>query len=171
MTEREREARRLRLFLARLECERETAEQVYGRVREAAGRVQGPAPDPVSVAAVALYLQNLYTALESLLQRIAAELDGAVPTGEGWHRELLGQMALEIADVRPRVVDAGLRSDLDLLRRFRHIVRYAYALEYDWDEMQSALAAADRAMEALPNALSQLEATVRAAIAECERPE
>ena len=59
MTEREREARRLRLLLARLERDRESAFAVYERVGLAAGRARGSGPDPVATAAVALYLQNL----------------------------------------------------------------------------------------------------------------
>lgn len=169
MTERQREARRLRLFLARLERDRETAASVQARLDFAAERAQSSSPDPVAVAAVALHLQNLYTALEALLRRVAAELDGTVPAGDDWHRELLGQMTLDIADVRPRLLDSKLHADLDLLRRFRHVVRHAYAEEYDWNEMQPVLVAAKRCMESFPAAISRLEETISAVIEECER--
>ena len=78
-------------------------------------------------------------------------------------------MTLEIEGVRPRLLDDGLHTDLGLLRRFRHVVRHAYAADYDWDEMQEALAAAERVMESLPDALARLERTLRAAVEECER--
>lgn len=168
MTEREREARRLRLFLARLEQDRSAAEAVHRRLAVAVERVGASGADVVNVAAVALYLQNLYTAIESLLRRVALELDGSVPGGDDWDRELLGQMTLEIAGVRPRMVGDRLLADLDQLRRFRHLVRYAYATEYDWDEMQAAVQAADRGIAELPSALAPLERTIRAAIQECE---
>lgn len=171
MTERQREARRLRLFLARLERDRETAAAVHARLHVAAERAQGSSPDPVAVAAVALHLQNLYTALEALLRRVAAELDGTVPAGDDWHRELLGQMTLDITDVRPRLLDSRLHADLDLLRRFRHVVRHAYAEEYDWNEMQPVLVAAERCMELFPAAINRLEETISAVIEECERGE
>lgn len=171
MTEREREARRLRLLLARLRRDRETVQVVYDRVRLAADRVRESSADPVTVAAVALYLQNLYSALEELLRRIAAELDGWVPAGEDWHRELLGQMTLEIEAVRPRLLDDALHEDFDLLRRFRHVVRHAYAADYDWGEMQEVLNAAERVVECLPDAIGPLERTIRAAVEECEREE
>lgn len=168
MTERQREARRLRLLLARLERDLESARNVYERLDRAAERVRTSGADPVTVAAVALYLQNLYTAFEEVLRRVAAELDGAVPKGEDWHRDLLEQMTLEIADVRPQLIDDPLHDDLDLLRRFRHVVRHAYAVEYDWGEMQTVLEAAERAARMLPGAVATLEESVRAAIDECE---
>lgn len=169
MTEREREARRLRLFLARLERDRKSVAEVHERLRRAEERARTSGPDLVSVAGVALYLQNLYTALEELLRRVAVELDGSAPVGDDWHRELLEQMTLEVDEVRPRLLDDRLRADLDLLRRFRHLVRHAYAAEYDWDEMQSPLATAHRVVKALPEAIAELERTVQAAILECER--
>ena len=100
---------------------------------------------------------------------MALELDGSLPIGDDWHRELLGQMSLEIAGVRPRVIVEPIHADLDLLRRFRHIVRHAYAVEYDWGEMQAAIEAADRVMTALGTVVAPIEETIRAAIEECER--
>lgn len=169
MTEREREARSLRLFLARLQRDRKAAASVHARLRAAADRIEASGPDPITVAAAALYLQNLYTALEAVLGRIGTELDGSVPAGDDWHRELLGQMTLEISDIRPKVLDPQLHADLDLLRRFRHVVRHAYADDYDWNEMKPVLTAADRSMQAFPNAIARVEQTILAIIEECER--
>jgi len=168
MTERERQARHLRLFLAGLRQDGEAAEAVHGRLVLAVQSARASGPDVVHVAAVALFLQNLYTALEALFRRVAVDLDGSEPGGDDWHRELLGQMALEISDVRPRLLGGELQADLDQLRRFRHLVRHPYATEYDWDEMEGVIAAADRAMKALPAALVPLEETIRAAIRACE---
>jgi HepT-like protein len=168
MTEREREARHLRLFLARLGQDREAAEAVHGRLAIAVRSARTSGPDVVNVAAVALFLQNLYTAVEGLFRRVAVDLDGSEPGGDNWHRELLGQMALEIGDVRPRLIGGEFRADLDQLRRFRHLVRHAYATEYDWEEMEAVIEAADRAVQALPAALVPLQETIRAAIRECE---
>lgn len=169
MTEREREARRLRLLRQRLGSDRETTHTVHQRVTLATERTRGSGPDPVTVGAVALYLQNLYTSIEEILRRVADDLDGSVPSGDDWHRELLGQMALELPEVRPRLLSPPLRDDLDVLRRFRHLVRHAYAADFDWEEMQSAIEAADRAMAALPPALDELDVTLEAAIRELER--
>lgn len=168
MTEREREARRLRLFLARIARDQDAAAAVLDRLRMAAERVRASVADPVTVGAAALYLQNFYTAVEELLRRVALELDGGIAAGDDWHRELLGQMSLPVEAVRPRVIDDSLRADLDLLRRFRHVVRHAYAADFDWDEMQPVIAAAERVMSDLPAAFGRVEEMVHAVIRECE---
>lgn len=55
--------------------------------------------------------------------------------------------------IRPALLDEPLRADLDLLRRFRHRVRHAYAEEYDWSEMQDTVAAARRVAGSFPAAV------------------
>jgi hypothetical protein len=83
----------------------------------AAERVADHGEDVVTVGAAALYLQNLYTAIEESLKRIAFELDGSVPSGQEWRRELLRQLRLELPGTRPALIDDQLFADLDLLRR------------------------------------------------------
>ena len=156
MNVREGDARRLRTLIARLDRDWEIIEAVDQRVQEALERVRREGSDTVTVGAVALYLSNLYTAIEDLLSRIASELDGWRPTGENWHRELIEGMRVEVEGVRPRIVEDALGFDLDRLRRFRDRVRHAYAEEYDWDEMQGVLVARDRCLERFPEALASL---------------
>ncbi len=81
--------------------------------------------------AIALNLQSFYTGVERILEAIAREIDGALPSGEGWHRQLLEQMCLDLPEVRPPVISESTRTRLDEFRRFRHVVRsiYAYRLE------------------------------------------
>lgn len=89
---------------------------------------------PVSAeraAALALSLDRTYTALESILERIARTLEGGVPTGADWHRELLRNALLEIETVRPPILSEGSFAAVDELRRFRHFLRHAYAVTLD----------------------------------------
>lgn len=96
---------------------------------------------------------------------MATDVDGDLPSGSEWHRELLEQMDLEVPGVRPRLLDDATLSDLDLLRRFRHRVRHAYADPLDWVEMEPVVDAAHRATESgLPRAIERLETPLRAAI-------
>lgn len=83
------------------------------------------------VEAIALSLHSFYTGAERIFQRVARHIDYSEPTGENWHRQLLEQMSLEIPEVRPPLISVSLRTNLDELRRFRHVVRsvYAYKLE------------------------------------------
>ncbi|MQA92443.1 MAG: hypothetical protein GEU90_19820 [Gemmatimonas sp.] len=124
----------------------------------------------MTIGALVLYLQNLYTAVEQLLTRVASEIDGKVPSGDNWHRELLDQLNMEISGIRPAVLDAELYADLDLLRRFRHRVRHAYAAEYDWAEMQNILAAAEALRVRLLRTLADFDAWLQRTIERLRQP-
>ncbi len=50
-------------------------------------------PSSLYLDAVALNLHSFYSGLERLFELIARQLDGSVPAGETWHRQLLLQMA------------------------------------------------------------------------------
>lgn len=46
---------------------------------------------------VALNLHSFYSGLEHIFELIARHIDQAFPTGETWHRDLLHQMACDVA--------------------------------------------------------------------------
>ena len=48
---------------------------------------------------VALNLHAFYSGLERLFELIARHVDGSLPSGETWHRELLQQMAQDRAHI------------------------------------------------------------------------
>lgn len=83
------------------------------------------------VNSVALNLHSFYAGLERIFQLIAIELDGGTLGGETWHSELLQQMALEIPDVRPPVLQPETARQLDEYRKFRHLIRNIYATNID----------------------------------------
>ena len=80
---------------------------------------------------VAANLHGYYTALETLCERVARQLDENVPTGPTWHTDLLSQMQIEVPGLRPQVISATVLDDLHELRKFRHFFRDAYVLEFD----------------------------------------
>jgi len=84
----------------------------------------------------ALSLHNFYTGLERAFHQIAAMVDEQVPTGPGWHRELLDQMSRERPQVRPAIISEETRESLDEYLRFRHVVRSIYAFEFDPDRLE-----------------------------------
>lgn len=90
----------------------------------------GTLPRPELVL-VAVNLHGWYTALETGLERIARLLDQTVPTGPTWHVDLVAQMQLEVAGVRPAVFPMAAASALHELRKFRHFFRNAYVLALD----------------------------------------
>jgi hypothetical protein len=88
-------------------------------------------PPAERTAALALALDRAYTALESILERVARTLEGGAPTGADWHRELLRNAALVIEKVRPAILGPAALAAADELRRFRHFLRHAYAAALD----------------------------------------
>lgn len=80
---------------------------------------------------LAANLHGYYTALETLLERAARLMDELVPTGAGWHSDLLEQMRVEVPGLRPALLPDGVLVELHALRKFRHFFRNAYVLEFD----------------------------------------
>jgi len=91
------------------------------------------------VDSVALNLHSFYSGLERLFELIARHLDRSLPKGETWHRDLLLQMAQDVADVRPAVIDQDSVQSLDEFRRFRHLVRNVYTMNLAPDRMASLM--------------------------------
>jgi hypothetical protein len=77
--------------------------------------------------AVALNLHSYYTGVEHIFEDIARAVEGSLPSGPGWHLDLLVQMASEVFGQRPAVIRRETRLCLDDYRGFRHIVRNVYA--------------------------------------------
>ena len=100
-------------------------------LEEADRRLETSPRDPAAIALAAWALHGWYTALESLLERVARQLDAAVPTGDRWHRELLVQATVEVPGVRPAVLPAETRSALVELLGLRHFLRHAYGADLD----------------------------------------
>lgn len=98
---------------------------------------------------VALNLHGLYSGTERLFELIARQVDGSVPAGEIWHRELLHQMAADRSLIRPAVIGKETAEFLDELRRFRHLVRHVYAFSLVPDRLE-------RLMGRLPEVWQQL---------------
>ena len=82
--------------------------------------------DTYSVRARGSILHDFYNGVERVFLRIARELNGGVPRGDQWHRDLIGDMALAIQEVRPAVIDDDLAAVLGEFLRFRHVFRNVY---------------------------------------------
>ncbi len=89
---------------------------------------------------VALNLHSFYTAIERILEDIAREVDGAVPSGPQWHRDLLSQLSVEFPGVRPAVLQHSSRACLDEYRGLRHVVRNVYTFNLNSARLQELVA-------------------------------
>jgi hypothetical protein len=90
---------------------------------------QGGANQDLFVDSAALNVHDFYSGLERMLEQIASIVDQSVPSMHDWHRELLRQMTVEVAGLRPQVLSIDTATSLDEYRRFRHVVRNVYAFE------------------------------------------
>jgi hypothetical protein len=100
-------------------------------LEEALRRLEQAPGDPAAIALEAWALHGWYTALESLLERVARQLDAELPAGDRWHRALLAQATVEVPGLRPAVLPRAVRADLEELLALRHFLRHAYGSELD----------------------------------------
>ena len=84
---------------------------------------------------VAINLHSYYNGVERIFEWIGREIDGVVPSGPAWHRELLTQMTLEAEVVRPAVLRRETAAALEPYLRFRHLVRNLYTWSFESDKL------------------------------------
>ena len=100
-------------------------------------------------------LHDFYSGIERVFRRIADEVDGGVPQGEQWHRQLVTDMTLEIPGVRRALITADLAARLQEYLAFRHVFRNVYGYLMDAERI--------RALEGrLPETLDTFGEQVRA---------
>lgn len=101
---------------------------------------------------LALKLHSFYTGCERIFQTVAAELNGAVPTGFDWHRRLLERMSIAWQG-RPALLAPASAEQLREYLAFRHVVRNIYGFELDIERIA-------RLVERYPLVWGQVEADV-----------
>jgi len=98
-------------------------------------QVEQKPPDLVQVTALASVLHSFYNGVESIFIIIAKEIDGAVPTGDRWHRDLLEQMGMA-NEFREAVLPLPIQLQLQSYLAFRHYYRHAYSFFLRWEELR-----------------------------------
>ena len=84
-------------------------------------------------------VHDFYTGVERIFEKIAVELDGGVPAGRAWHRDLLLAMTLEVPSRRPALLSEATAQQLEELLRFRHLFRNVYGFELQWPRLRPLL--------------------------------
>ncbi|MFW5686300.1 MAG: hypothetical protein ACOC0O_06575 [Spirochaetota bacterium] len=132
-----------------IETELESIERLSGELAHAPD-----SDDTFALRARGSIIHDFYTGVERVFVRLAEEVNGGVPHGDHWHRQLLHDMEIEIPDVRPAVISAALAHDLDEFLRFRYVFRNVYGFVLQPDRL--------RALQAkLPTVLARFLAEVR----------
>ena len=111
--------------------------------------------DSYAMRARGSILHDFYSAIERVFTRIARELNGGIPQGEQWHRQLLDDMRLDIPEVRPAVIEGSLAKVLGEYLGFRHLFRNVYGSVLD-------VARVTPLEDRLPDTLATFERQVRA---------
>ena len=111
--------------------------------------------DEAYLKAVAYDLHGFYTGLERIFKSVANTIDDKIPEGENWHKDLLEQMALDIAGLRPAVLSQDTVDLLDEFMRFRHRIRNIYSFNLIPDRVKNLV-------EKLPTVLAKAKGDLSA---------
>jgi hypothetical protein len=131
-----------RELVERIRGEMPDLDHVVQRSTQSWSRVQGGSSEQDAyLDSVALNLHSFYSGLERLFELIARHVDRTLPAGETWHRDVLQQMAREVAEARPAVIDRDSAIALDEFRRFRHLVRNVYTMNLLPDKVAGLMSA------------------------------
>ncbi len=121
-------------------------------VREAAAvsvRFADAEPGVLELRGIGDVVHDFYTGAERMFEKIAPELNGGVPAGPAWHRELLRNMTLNLPGIRPPLITEETARLLDEFLRFRHLFRAVYGFELEWPRLRSLLGRLPASWEAL----------------------
>ncbi len=122
----------------------------WANVRLAAQKAQAAYAEggAYNVDAAALSLHGFYNGTERLFEWIARQIDGALPQGSSWHRDLLQQMTLDIPGVRPPVIQEPTAKLLKEYLGFRHVVRSLYSWEMEPAKVKRLISLLPKTVEA-----------------------
>ena len=82
---------------------------------------------------IATDLADIYSGIERIFERIAREVDGHVPAGSRWHKDLLAQMTGKRPERGP-VISENTHRELEELLEFRHKVKNIYGTELRYEK-------------------------------------
>ena len=119
---------------AELQARCREIDRIANRVEER--RRQFDREAAAEVDSLAYQLHNLYSAFEQVFEEVARFFENRVDEAR-YHADLIRRMQLEIRGIRPALLSEATASDLDELRRFRHLFRHAYATDLDPDKVAS----------------------------------
>jgi len=112
---------------------------VVVEVQEALADFSDSEPSRRELRGIGDIIHDFYTGTERTFEKIAPELNGGVPSGSVWHRELLDNMTLDLPAVRPPVLRPSTAAALHEYLRFRHLFRNLYGFELEWNRIRPLL--------------------------------
>ncbi len=92
------------------------------------------AHSPEGVDSIGYQIHNLYGAFEQLFEEVARFFENQIDQAR-YQADMIRRMQLAIQGIRPALLSSETASDLDELRRFRHLFRHAYSADLDPDKV------------------------------------
>ena len=86
---------------AAIRQQQQQVEGIVSEAREALADIAQRQPTLLELRGIGAVLHDFYTGIEHVFEKIAPELNGGLPAGPAWRRELLGNMTLDLPGVRP----------------------------------------------------------------------
>ena len=112
----------------RIKAELEDIEIAVQEAQDAWGKYKN-SDDRHYLNSTVLNIHSFYLGLERVFKNIAKKIDGEMPEGAHWHRDLLSQMNEERNSTRPAVISDSTRKQLDEYRKFFHVIRNVYGID------------------------------------------
>ena len=118
-----------------LRREIECLDRIVAEAERCVVDLAGREPSYLELRGAGDIVHDFYNAVEGYLERVAVEMNGALPAGADSHARLLDRMGRELADVRPAVLTVEVKKQLEEYLRFRHLFRHRYGFELEWPKL------------------------------------
>jgi len=132
----------------RIDIERQQLTKLFDTHRPLLDSCASNEPTPIELSALATFLHSFYSGIENTLKQIAVEIDGGLPSGDAWHRQLLTSMA-NVSDRRPPVLSKTLHETVGEYLAFRHFFRQTYSFHFEWSKMADLVLKAEQTLNQL----------------------
>ena len=114
----------------------ETSALTLDNLDELAARVAERGPDMREMAAMALYVRDVYHGVEDVLVRLLKYPGQGRPRGADWHLTLAAMFTSATVPGLPDLITPDLREPLAALRGFRHVAQNRYAAHLAWGKLR-----------------------------------
>ncbi len=101
-------------------------------------------PDLKEKSFIGYTLHNLYCAFENIFKNISVFFENQIDSNYQYHINLLKRMKLDIEEIRPRIISDDMFIYLDELKKFRHLFRYSYDYELNYNKMKIVINSASK---------------------------
>lgn len=119
-----------------IKSELATLDEILDQIREIIDYASQNGVNMLVKRSMGSCLQDFYSCIEMIFERILLTFDEDIPEGGDWHRVLLEKVETSTPN-RPEVINHGLSLTLSDYLRFRHRFRHIYGNELDWEKLHN----------------------------------